>query len=82
VRVRYRIVSKMATVFFALGKVNRRIPRSLRGLLASAKHWYSGRIDPQKNRSVLSKIGHGVASRFAMPKGGAKAKDESLRLSP
>ena len=61
-RVRYRTVPKMATDFLRSDKVNRRIPRGLRGVLASAKHWYSGRIDRQKNRSVLSRIGHGVAS--------------------
>jgi hypothetical protein len=73
VRVRYRTVPKMATAFLRSDKVNRRIPRGLREALASAKHWYSGRIDPRKNHSVLSKIGHGVASPFAIL---------SLRLSP
>jgi len=40
----------MATDFLRSDKVNWRIPRGLRWALASAKHWYCGRIDPPKNR--------------------------------
>src|SRR5579859_2442702 len=51
---------------------NRPVPLGLRGGLASAKHWYSGRIDPRKNHSVLSKIRRGVAKPSAVRNGNAK----------
>src|SRR5262245_43049990 len=40
-----------------------------RGDLASAKHWYSGRIDPPKFRWVLSRIGLLVSSGASGPGG-------------
>src|SRR5438876_10240392 len=58
--------------------VNLPVPPDLRRGLASAKHWYSGRIDRGKNHSVLSKIGRGVARSPAVSKNCADWDDAEL----
>ena len=70
--VRYRNVPAMATRFFdrpGETLTGRSSAAYVRGL-ASAKQWYCGRIDPQKFRWVLSRMGvlvsaaNGEAARF------------------